>query len=58
MSYKAQGSPHNRELGIHDSHSEMVRVLFWANSLALGSFPYTTFRSQELTSFLRDLSWP
>lgn len=58
MSYKAQGSPHSKELGFQDVHSETVRVPDWVNSLSLDSFlnrKYpSTLRSGELTSFLRD----
>lgn len=39
MSYNAQGSPHNKTLGIHVVHSETVRVPDLASSLALGPFP-------------------
>lgn len=38
MSYKAQDSPHSKELGIQDVHSKTVRVPDWLKPLSSDSF--------------------
>lgn len=62
MSYKTQGSPHSKELGIQDVHGETVRVPDWVNPLSSDSFLnrkyLSTLRSGEFTSFLRGTVQP